>query len=197
MAQTTLYATHYTEKSLYWTFFGTFSIAPRRAFLRVAKRNSHDVPSRSATATWITKSGCPLLSFPFRLANNVTPPVGWAGHRVLDSRTGRAPQRISFFSEAAATDRISEWWFQHQARRRIGIALSRREGQGLFGKDFASLEAASWLSGLQNTALTQTRAVQCVGMHKPVPFDDIYQPTTLVIKGVPQKRQETYAYEIG
>jgi hypothetical protein len=59
------------------------------------------------------------------------------------------------------------------------------KAKGFFGKDFASLEAASWLSGLQNTALTQTRAVQCVGMHKPVPFDDIYQPTTLVIKGVP------------
>jgi hypothetical protein len=69
------------------------------------------------------------------------------------------------------------------------------KAKSFFGKDSASVEAASWLSGLQNTALTQTRAVQCVGMHKPVPFDDIYQPTTLVIKGVPQKRQETYVYE--
>lgn len=65
----------------------------------------------------------------------------------------------------------------------------------VFGKDEASLEAASWLSGLQNTALAQTCSVQCVGMHKPVLFDDIYQPTTLLIKGVPQRRQETYAYE--
>jgi hypothetical protein len=32
-------------------------------------------------------------------------------------------------------------------------------------------------------------------MHKPVPFDDIYQPASLVIKGAPQKKQETYAYE--
>jgi hypothetical protein len=58
------------------------------------------------------------------------------------------------------------------------------KAKGFFGKDFASLEAAAWLSGLQNTAVTQTRSVQCVGMHKPVPFDDIYQPTMLVIKGV-------------
>ena len=64
-----------------------------------------------------------------------------------------------------------------------------------FGKDAASVEASKWLSSLQNTALVQTRAVQCVGMHKPVPFDDIYQPTSLVIKGVLQRRQETYAYE--
>jgi hypothetical protein len=25
-------------------------------------------------------------------------------------------------------------------------------------------------------------------MHKPVPFDDIYQPASLVMKGVPQKK---------
>lgn len=79
----------------------------------------------------------------------------------------------------------------------IGSALPYLEekAKGLFGKDFATQEAVSWLTGLQNTALTHTRAVQCVGMHKPVPFDDIYQPTTLVIKGVPQKQQETYAYQ--
>ena len=64
---------------------------------------------------------------------------------------------------------------------------------GWFGKDFASLDSAAWLRGLQNTALVQTSSVQCVGMHKPVPFNDIYQPTSLVIKGVPAKRQEVYA----
>jgi hypothetical protein len=69
------------------------------------------------------------------------------------------------------------------------------KAKSFFGKDAAAVEAAKWLSSLQNTALVQTRAVQCVGMHKPVPFDDIYQPTSLMIKGVPQKKQETYAYE--
>lgn len=69
------------------------------------------------------------------------------------------------------------------------------KAKAFFGKDAASVEAASWLSGLQSTALTQTQTVQCVGMHKPVPFEDIYQPTSLVIKGAPQKKQETYAYE--
>ena len=79
----------------------------------------------------------------------------------------------------------------------LGSALPYLEEKvkGFFGKDFASQEAASWLTGLQNTALTQSRSVQCIGMHKPVPFEDIYQPTTLVIKGAIQPQQETYAYQ--
>ncbi len=78
-----------------------------------------------------------------------------------------------------------------------GSALRYLEekAKGFFGKDAASAKAASWLSNLQNTALEQTRGVHCVGMHKPVPFDDIYQPTSLVIKGTPRKDQETYVYE--
>jgi hypothetical protein len=75
------------------------------------------------------------------------------------------------------------------------LPLLEEKAKRLFGKDFASQEAASWIAGLQNTALTQSSSVQCVGMHKPVPFDDIYQPTTLVIKGTAQPQQETYAYQ--
>jgi hypothetical protein len=79
----------------------------------------------------------------------------------------------------------------------IGTALPflEEKAKSFFGKDFASTEAASWMSGLHNTALVQSNSVQCVGMHKPVPFDDIYQPTTLVIKGPAQPKQETYAYQ--
>lgn len=69
------------------------------------------------------------------------------------------------------------------------------KAKGIFGKDYASQETAAWLTGLQNTALTQSATVQCVGMHKPVPFDDIYQPTSLVIKGAIQPRQEMYSYQ--
>ena len=75
------------------------------------------------------------------------------------------------------------------------LVFLEEKAKSFFGKDFASLEAASWLNGLQNTALVQTRYVQCLGMHKPVPFEDIYQPTSLVIKGIPQKQQNTYVYE--
>jgi hypothetical protein len=45
------------------------------------------------------------------------------------------------------------------------------KAKSFFGRDATAVEAAKWLSSLQNTALVQTRAVQCVGMHKPVPFD--------------------------
>ena len=75
------------------------------------------------------------------------------------------------------------------------LVYLEEKAKGWLGKDFASLEGASWLNGLQSTALTQTSSVKCVGMHKPVPFEDIYQPTTLAIKGVPQKHQEVYAYQ--
>jgi hypothetical protein len=67
--------------------------------------------------------------------------------------------------------------------------------KSFFGQDYASKEASSWLTGLQTTALAQTKSVKCLGMHKPVPFEDIYQPTSLVIKGTPLKRQETYVYQ--
>jgi hypothetical protein len=79
----------------------------------------------------------------------------------------------------------------------VGSALVYLEekGKGLFGKDLASVEAVSWLNGLQSTALTVTSSVKCVGMHKPVPFDDIYQPTSLTIKGVPQKHRQVYVHQ--
>lgn len=40
----------------------------------------------------------------------------------------------------------------------------------LFGKDSESLQLASWFKGLQETALTQTATVHCVGMRNPLAF---------------------------
>jgi hypothetical protein len=51
----------------------------------------------------------------------------------------------------------------------------------LFGKDYGSVELAGWFKGIQDTALTQTATVHCVGMRNPLPFGDIYQPTRLLV----------------
>jgi hypothetical protein len=53
----------------------------------------------------------------------------------------------------------------------------------MIGKDPESLEAAAWLSSLHKTALIQAKHVYCVGMHSPLPFDSIYQPTRLRVAG--------------
>lgn len=49
----------------------------------------------------------------------------------------------------------------------------------LFGQDYESRELAAWFTSLQKTAILQTASVQCVGMRRPVAFEDIYQPTRL------------------
>ena len=54
----------------------------------------------------------------------------------------------------------------------------------LFGKDRNSSEASAWFSTLQNIAIFQASQVKCIGMHKPVPLDKIYQPTRLRVKGL-------------
>jgi hypothetical protein len=51
----------------------------------------------------------------------------------------------------------------------------------LFGKDHESLQLSSWFKGLQETALTQTSTVHCLGMRSPLPFDSIYQPIRLLV----------------
>lgn len=51
----------------------------------------------------------------------------------------------------------------------------------LFGKDYASVELAGWFKGIQDTALTQTASVHCVGMRNPLPFSNVYQPTRLLV----------------
>jgi hypothetical protein len=51
----------------------------------------------------------------------------------------------------------------------------------LFGKDHESKELANWFKGLQQTALTQTASVYCLGMRNPLPFDSIYQPNRILV----------------
>src|SRR5262249_40250519 len=67
----------------------------------------------------------------------------------------------------------------------------------LFGKDYESVQLASWFKGLQETALIQTATVHCVGMRHPLAFESIYQPTRLVVG--PDESEalatESYAWE--
>jgi hypothetical protein len=51
----------------------------------------------------------------------------------------------------------------------------------LVGKDRESVELAGWFKGIQDTALTQTASVHCVGMRTPLPFASVYQPTRLLV----------------
>jgi hypothetical protein len=57
----------------------------------------------------------------------------------------------------------------------------------LFGKDYQTLELAHWFKSLQQTALTQTATVCCLGMRSPLPFDSVYQPTRLLV--APEKAE--------
>jgi hypothetical protein len=51
----------------------------------------------------------------------------------------------------------------------------------LFGKDSESKELANWFKGLQQTALSQTAWVHCLGMRSPLPFESIYQPNRILV----------------
>jgi hypothetical protein len=51
----------------------------------------------------------------------------------------------------------------------------------LFGKDSESKELANWFKGLQQTALSQTAWVPCLGMRSPLPFEGIYQPNRILV----------------
>jgi len=64
----------------------------------------------------------------------------------------------------------------------------------IFGRDAATVEERDWLKSLHETAAHQASRVQCVGMANPVPFEAIYQPTHLFIKGVRQT-SAGHAYE--
>ena len=51
----------------------------------------------------------------------------------------------------------------------------------LFGKDSESKELANWFKGLQQTALSLTACVHCLGMRSPLPFERIYQPNRILV----------------
>jgi hypothetical protein len=65
----------------------------------------------------------------------------------------------------------------------VSAALSRAEDKflNLVGNDAEAQQLVEWFNRLQDTALTQTMSVQCLGMRKPLPFDRIYQPTRLIV----------------
>ena len=66
----------------------------------------------------------------------------------------------------------------------------------LIGKDPASLETAAWFASLQETAMVQAARVYCVGMHSPLPFESIYQPTRLRVAGAEEaSRSESFYHE--
>ena len=67
----------------------------------------------------------------------------------------------------------------------------------LIGKDPASLETAAWFASLQKTAMVQASHVYCVGMHAPLPFESIYQPTRLRVAGAEEasRRSESFYHE--
>jgi hypothetical protein len=50
----------------------------------------------------------------------------------------------------------------------------------LIGKDAATRQVAQWFSELQRVGLEESSYVQAVGMHQPVPIEDMYQPTRLM-----------------
>lgn len=54
----------------------------------------------------------------------------------------------------------------------------------LIGKDQASNDLRSWFTALQQTALIQSSSVKCIGMHRPIPINEIYQPTRLKVKNL-------------
>src|ERR1035437_9063408 len=49
----------------------------------------------------------------------------------------------------------------------------------LFGKDFITVEARERLRRRITSGVADASSVQCVGMDRPIPFSDIYQPTRL------------------
>jgi hypothetical protein len=64
----------------------------------------------------------------------------------------------------------------------------------MIGKDQATKEITSWFNGLQETALVQASQVQCIGMHRPLPMREIYQPTRLIVKDHRDNREKTSSF---
>jgi hypothetical protein len=78
----------------------------------------------------------------------------------------------------------------------VSAALSRAEAKflELFGSDNEVAELAEWFNRLQDTAMTQTASVQCLGMRKPLPFDSIYQPTRVIVAPDDDTSNESYSW---
>jgi hypothetical protein len=94
-------------------------------------------------------------------------------HDQYDSKTSQ--------SKGLREDEIKQ--FRTDLYNNVGAALSQAEEKflKLFGNDNEGVEPAEWFKRLQDTALTQTASVQCLGMRNPLPFDSIYQPTRVIV----------------
>jgi hypothetical protein len=84
--------------------------------------------------------------------------------------------------------------FRKELHDNVGTALASAQEKflRLFGPNADGNDLAEWFQRLQDTALTQTTSVQCLGMRKPLPFDAVYQPTRVI---VPPDEDETSAGE--
>jgi hypothetical protein len=73
--------------------------------------------------------------------------------------------------------------FRKELYDNVGAALSCAQEKflRLFGADDEGDNLGEWFQRLQDTALTQTASVQCLGMRNPLPFDKIYQSTRVII----------------
>ena len=73
--------------------------------------------------------------------------------------------------------------FRTELYDNVSAVLSRTDEKflKLFGIDNDGVELAEWFKRLQDTALTQTDSVQCLGMRNPLPFDSIYQATGVIV----------------
>jgi hypothetical protein len=78
------------------------------------------------------------------------------------------------------------------------IEYAEQKFLGLFGQDRESKELTNWFRQLQQTALTQTASVYCLGMRAPVPFDSIYQPNRILVnpdEDEPADTESSFAYQ--
>ncbi|MHB2010063.1 MAG: hypothetical protein ACYCOX_18755 [Acidobacteriaceae bacterium] len=50
----------------------------------------------------------------------------------------------------------------------------------LIGQDSESAELKEWFTCLQRVGFTEASSVQCIGMHGPLPLQEIFQPTKLL-----------------
>ena len=79
----------------------------------------------------------------------------------------------------------------------LGSALPYLENRllELIGKDQASNDLKSWFTALQQTAIIQASNVKCIGMHRPIPLAEIYQPTRLRVKGLNLEKRASLPFQ--
>jgi predicted NACHT family NTPase len=74
----------------------------------------------------------------------------------------------------------------------LGLLITYAEDRilGIFGKDVLSSQQKEQLQRLMELAVQRAASVMCIGMDRPIPIEDIYQPTRL------QSRQLGYSFDL-